>query len=202
VLGLLHPHEVHRDLEAQLGVPVFEIPGLPPSIPGVRLHNLLVKAIQAAGGQVYSGSQVLASEVVNTRVTSVISEAAARQKNNYAHHFILATGGFLGGGFIAQENGYAQEVVFGLPVQVSSNRSSWIDPRYLIQDGQPIFRAGIRVTKQFWPLDVQDQPLLTNVSVVGGALGCYDPLRERSQEGVALTSAFWAVRTMKEDYHE
>ncbi len=202
VLGLLHPHEVHRDLEAQLGVPVFEIPGLPPSIPGVRLHNLLVKAIQAAGGQVYSGSQVLASEVANTRVTSVISEAAARQKNNYAHHFILATGGFLGGGFIAQENGYAQEVVFGLPVQVSSNRSSWIDPRYLIQDGQPIFRAGIRVTKQFRPLDVQDQPLLTNVSVVGGALGCYDPLRERSQEGVALTSAFWAVRTMKEDYHE
>ena len=45
-------------------------------------------------------------------------------------------------------------------------------------------------------------PLLNNASVIGGALGGYDPLRERSQEGVALTSAFWAVRQIEEGYRE
>jgi glycerol-3-phosphate dehydrogenase subunit B len=202
VLGLHHPGAVHRDLEASLGVPVFEIPGLPPSIPGIRLHKLLVNAIQAVGGQVFSGSQVIASEVITERVIRVISEAAARKKSEHAHHFILATGGFLGGGLIAQETGYAQETVFNLPIHIPPDRSGWTDPRFFKPGGQPIFQAGVRVSNQFRPLDMRGQPLLNNVSVIGGALCGYDPLRERSQEGVALATAFWAVRQIEEGYHE
>lgn len=198
MLGLNHPGAAQRDLEAHLGVPVFEIPGLPPSIPGIRLHNRLVKAIQAAGGQVFSGSQVIACEASKERVIRVISEAAARKKSEYAQHFILATGGFLGGGFIAREHGYAQETVFNFPIQFPSGHTEPLAPRFLQPDGQPIFQAGIRVTKHFQPLDRQHQPLLNNVSVIGGALAGYDPLRERSQEGVALASAYWAVRQIEE----
>jgi glycerol-3-phosphate dehydrogenase subunit B len=55
VLGLRNPLEVLHDLEARLGVPVFEIPTLPPSIPGIRLHNLLVDTLQKSGARVFDG---------------------------------------------------------------------------------------------------------------------------------------------------
>jgi glycerol-3-phosphate dehydrogenase len=202
VLGLHRPIEAIHDLEQQLRVPVFEIPGLPPSIPGMRLHSLLVKAIQASGGQVYSGMQVLSSEVVDNQVASVISEAAARTKSHPAHHYILATGGFLGGGFTSVESGYAQETIFGLPIDAPPVRTDWFLPEYIPQGGQPIFKAGILVNHQFTPFGKQGQACLTNLSVVGSALGGFDPLRERSLEGVALTSGYWAASHIGEAHHE
>ena len=39
VLGLEHSAEAWRDLSDRLGVPAFEIPTLPPSVPGMRLFN-------------------------------------------------------------------------------------------------------------------------------------------------------------------
>ncbi len=201
VLGVHHPMEVIHDLEQQLGLPVFEIPGLPPSIPGIRLHNLLVKAIQSSGGQVYSGMHVLASDIVDNQVVSVFSEAAARTKSHPAHHYILATGGFLGGGFTAIESGYAQETIFGLPIDAPPVRTDWFLPEYISQDGQPIFKAGILVNHQFTPVGIQGQTFLTNLSVVGGALGGFDPLRERSLDGIALTTGYWAARDIGEVHH-
>jgi glycerol-3-phosphate dehydrogenase len=202
VLGLHHTMEVIRDLQEQLGVPVFEIPGLPPSIPGIRLHNLLVKAIQASGGQVYSGMQVLSSKIVDNRVASVISEAAARTKYHHAQNYILATGGFLGGGFVANETGYAQEAIFGLQINAPPTRTDWVLPEFFPQGGQPIFHAGIAVNQQFTPVGPQGQVVLTNLSAIGGALGGFDPLRERSLEGVALSSGYWAASEIGEVRHE
>ena len=202
VLGIQHPLEVLLDLEQQIGVPVFEIPGLPPSIPGIRLHNLLVKTIQASGGQVYSGMQVLSSEITAGKITSVVSEAAARTKHHYAHHYILASGGFLGGGSIAYEAGYAQETIFNLPVIAPANRSDWFNPKYSSPGGQPIFQAGIVVDPQLAPVDPNKEPLIANLSVIGGALAGFDPLHERSLEGVALTTGYWAANRLGERRHE
>jgi glycerol-3-phosphate dehydrogenase len=198
VLGLHSPLEAVHDLEIQLGVPVFEVPSLPPSIPGIRLHAMIVKAIQAAGGQVYSGMEVTSSEVTDNQILFVSSEAAARQKYHRAKHYILATGGYLGGGFITNETGYAQEMVFGLSLNTPSSREDWFLPEFTPSGGHPIFRTGIPVTRRFNPADSQGMPLLTNLSVVGNALGGLDPLREHSLEGVALVSGYWAAQMIEE----
>jgi glycerol-3-phosphate dehydrogenase subunit B len=198
VLGLHYPLEVIHDLQEMLGVPVFEIPGLPPSVPGIRLHNILVQAIQALGGQVYSGVECVAATVVDQEVRSVISEAAARSKPHSAKNYILATGGFLGGGFITRENDYAQEAVFKLQLSPLSSRHEWFMSEFFTPQGQPIFRKGIQVSRNFTPLDHQGLPVLKNLSVVGGALDSFDPLREHSLEGVALTSGYWAVANLQE----
>jgi glycerol-3-phosphate dehydrogenase subunit B len=50
-------------LEAGLERPVFEIPGLPPSIPGMRLHSILMGAIEGAGGQVDVGLEAVGAAV-------------------------------------------------------------------------------------------------------------------------------------------
>jgi glycerol-3-phosphate dehydrogenase subunit B len=49
ILGLEHSHDAWLDLQDHLGVPVFEIPTLPPSVPGMRLHRLLKSALAGAG---------------------------------------------------------------------------------------------------------------------------------------------------------
>ncbi|HSQ25818.1 MAG TPA: glycerol-3-phosphate dehydrogenase subunit GlpB, partial [Anaerolineales bacterium] len=198
VLGLHYPLEVIHDLQEMLGVPVFEIPGLPPSVPGIRLHNLLVQAIQALGGQVYSGVECVAATVVDQEVRSVISEAAARRKPHIAKNYILATGGFLGGGFNTRENDYAQETIFGLQLASLSSRHEWFMPEFFTPTGQPFFRKGILVSRHFTPLDSQGLSILKNLAVVGGALDGFDPLREHSLEGVALTSGYWSIANLRE----
>ena len=40
ILGVHRPDQVHRELQSLLGVPVFEIPTMPPAVPGVRLREL------------------------------------------------------------------------------------------------------------------------------------------------------------------
>ncbi len=49
VLGMNHAAEAWADLRDRLGVPVFEIPTLPPSVPGMRLYNAFKAALVKAG---------------------------------------------------------------------------------------------------------------------------------------------------------
>ena len=79
-------------------MPVFEIPCLTPSVPGIRLHQILVRAIEDLGGEVRVGSKANCSEMRTETPITVWSEAAARQVDHSARACILATGGILGGG--------------------------------------------------------------------------------------------------------
>jgi glycerol-3-phosphate dehydrogenase subunit B len=190
VLGLQQPAEACRHLESLLGRPVFEMPGLPPSIPGLRLHNLLVQAIQRLGGQVYDGIQAVGAECAEQQVQVIWSEAAARRKAQRAAHYVLATGGILGGGLVAHEQGVLQETVLGLPLHAPAERDAWFRPEFCAGSGHPIFSAGISVNADFQPVDEHLQPRYRNLFAAGGLLGGCDPLRERSLEGVALISGY------------
>ena len=56
VLGLRDPHGAWADLQRRLGRGVFEIPTLPPSVPGMRAFEALRAALRAAGGRLVLGS--------------------------------------------------------------------------------------------------------------------------------------------------
>jgi glycerol-3-phosphate dehydrogenase subunit B len=60
---------IRQELEERFGRPVFEIPGLPPSVPGIRLHHILKQAVEAAGGQVYEGLESPASFSSRKRIS-------------------------------------------------------------------------------------------------------------------------------------
>ena len=190
VLGLSRCTEVIKHLESSLGVPVFEIPGLPPSIPGIRLHNLLVSAIQGRGGFVYNGMTVSAASTDDHKVTEVWSEAAARRVSHRAKNFVLATGGFLGGGIIAQEDGYAHDVIFHLPIETPLPRSSWFQGEFLSSGSHPIYTSGIKIDQGFHPVDASGQVIWQNLYAAGTLLANCDPIRERSLEGIALATGF------------
>ncbi len=196
VLGLNNSLEVLRDLESRLGRKVFEMPGLPPSIPGIRLHNLFVGEIQRAGGRVEYGMEVLAfnakPDTESSTITAIWTEAASRRTPHRAQQFILATGGFLGDGFKVLHNGYAQEAVFDLSLFEIPHQGEWFQQSFFPEGGQPLFNAGIRVNEEFRPIDQNDKIIYENLAVIGASLGSSDLVRERSLEGVALASGFLA----------
>ena len=190
VLGLNNAVGIKRQLEAQLSLPVFEIPSLSPSISGIRLHNLLVQEVERLGGRVYDGMQALSAGMQGRQVNVVYSEAAARMKPQQARIFVLATGGLLGGGFQAEYTGRARESVFDLPLSSPVDRSAWFQDRFLAAQGHPIFQAGPALARDFRPLDGEGQPVYENLFLVGGALGNCDPIHERSLEGLALATGY------------
>ena len=71
MLGIRDPHGVWSDLEHRLGRPVFEIPTLPPSVPGMRLYEILRATLRGAGGRLVLGAEVVSCEREGSRVTAV-----------------------------------------------------------------------------------------------------------------------------------
>jgi glycerol-3-phosphate dehydrogenase subunit B len=188
VIGLNDPLTAKRELEERLGLPVFEIPGLPPSIPGMRLHNILVSDIERHGAQIFNGMQVVNCLSTGNRIQAVFSEAAARHKTHAAETFILATGGLLGGGITLDNNGYAQDTALRLPIPLPPGRSSWHHDSFLSRVPHPLHCIGHIVSPSFQPLDPQGKPFYENLYAIGGCLGGFDPLHECSLEGVSLVT--------------
>ena len=60
MLGLRDPHAAWCDIESRLGRHVFEIPSLPPSVPGMRLFEILRSTLRAAGARLVLGGEVVA----------------------------------------------------------------------------------------------------------------------------------------------
>ena len=187
VLGLQAPLRAKERLEELLGRPIFEIPGLPPSIPGIRLQRILVRAIKQAGGQVYEGMEAIGAEIRDGQVQAIFTEAAARPRTQRAGTYVLATGGLLGGGITTSFEGEARELVFGLPVTAPPSRLDWFEEAFLSRDGHAVYRAGIAVDEEFRP---RGASVPANVRVAGNTLAHCEPIRERSFDGIALATGY------------
>ena len=190
VFGLKAPMKVKALLEAELGLPVFEIPTLPPSIPGIRLHELLVAAVERTGARVYNGMQMLDSSSSGNIIRAVQTEAAARVKAHTAKNYILATGGILGGGTHAEYDGQVREVVFNLPLNAPVDREEWFFDKFLASAGHPVYQAGMSLGSDFRPLTARGEVAYENLFVAGNVIGNCDAVRERSLEGIALATGY------------
>jgi glycerol-3-phosphate dehydrogenase len=190
VLGLRNAASIHKELEEKLQMRVFEIPTLPPSIPGIRLHQLILQEIESLGGRVYDGMEVLGHSSNSKWVSAVFSEAAARLKMHASERYVLATGGLLGGGFIQTQRYQPVEAVFGLPLSYPADPRCWFEDDFLAPEGHPFFQSGILVNADFQPVDRRGEIIYENLFAVGNLYANCDALVERSMEGIALVSGY------------
>ncbi len=190
VLGIRKTNEIVQRLENELDIKVFEVPTIPPSIPGIRLHHMLVRAIEQNNGRIYSGMDVFSAQSEDAYITKVWSKAAARSKCHIASKYILATGGILGGGFICDPDKRIREPIFGLPIEIPKDPNHWLEYEFLSPTGHKIFRSGVRVNHTFQPLDENGNIIYKNLYAIGTLLGQCDVLREYSFEGVALSTGY------------
>jgi glycerol-3-phosphate dehydrogenase subunit B len=187
MLGLRDPHGAWSDVQHRLGRPVFEIPGLPPSVPGMRLYEILRSTLRGAGGRLVLGAEVASCERDGSRVTSVSTRAAGHDARYAAPWFVLAAGGFNSGAIELDSSWVTHDRVLGLPLRGLPAPG---DPRfvgdYLAE--QPMSRVGVAVDSELRAEGAE------NVVVAGAALPGAVPWREGSGEGIALASGSHAAQ--------
>ncbi len=191
MLGLRDPFGALADVEQRLGRRVFEIPTLPPSVPGMRLYEILSSALRAAGGRLVLGAEVVSGRWSGGRVEAVVTRAAGHDRVYAAPWFVLASGGFASGAIELDSHWTARERILGLPLRgVPPAGEPRFVPEYASE--QPLARAGVAVGG-----DLRAEGA-DNVLVCGAALPGAAPWREHSGEGIALASAFRVAQVVGE----
>jgi glycerol-3-phosphate dehydrogenase subunit B len=188
ILGMDAHADTFDELQAQTGAEIFEIPTLPPSVPGIRLTNALRNHLRELGARVDVNMDVIAFHAEGARVLWIESEASGRPLKHRAEKFLLATGGIIGGGINTDHTGKIWETIFGLPLVAPRERGQWFRARFFDPAGHPIFRAGIPVNREFQPIDANGARVFANVWAAGGTLAHCDPILERALEGIAITT--------------
>jgi glycerol-3-phosphate dehydrogenase subunit B len=192
VVGIADPHAAWSDLCDRLGHPVFEVPTLPPSVPGMRVFATLRERLRRAGGRVLMNNVVTGAEVTGGRVTGVRASAGLRESTHGTDWVVLASGGFASGGVELDSHWVAHERALGLPVAgVPPRGSERFRPAYF--DEHPMGRAGIAVDGEQRPVDDSGARVFDNVLVAGATLAGAEPWREKSGEGISLATGYRAA---------
>jgi glycerol-3-phosphate dehydrogenase subunit B len=193
VLGLRKPAQVMATLEALTGARVFEIPMLPPSIPGVRIFHRFREELIAKGATFLMGNPVAGASVQNGRCEGITVENPPLKTDYRADRYLLATGRFLGGGLWADMNRIV-EPLFNLPVVQPGSRAEWFRERFFQPEAHPIHRAGLATGGDLRPVDEGGKVVLKNVWAAGSILAHHQAIEEKSREGIDIATGYLAAR--------
>jgi glycerol-3-phosphate dehydrogenase subunit B len=186
VLGIADPHGAWAALEHGLGRRVFEVPTLPPSVPGMRVFAILREALRRAGGALRMNNVVVGAERDGARVRALRVRVGLREERHGADWVVLATGGFASGGLELDSHWAAREVALGLPVAgIPAPGAERFLPAYFAD--HPMARAGVAVDDHLRPEGYE------NVLVVGATLGGAEPWKEKSGDGISVATGHRAA---------
>lgn len=195
LLGDDRAGEVRADLGRLLGADVFEIPMGPPSLPGLRLEELVYEALEDAGVRVEMGNPVVGYESKRTngaeRLTAVTVDRLGARVPYHADQFVLATGGLVGKGIDTDRDGVS-EPVFGCHVPHPEDRYEWfVDEAF---GDHPFAKFGVVPDAELRPLGADGDPEFVNLRAAGAVLGGADYAAEKSGSGVSLATGRRAGR--------
>jgi glycerol-3-phosphate dehydrogenase subunit B len=196
VLGMHRPGDVAADMTRLLGRPVFEIPTMPPGVPGIRLKETFEGLLPGRGVALFCQQKLVGplpapGQPFRLRVTGQPVEHEV-----LADRVLLCSGRFLGGGLGGLRGRRITETVFGLPVAQPEDRADWYRQDYLDPRGHGLHRAGLRVDAALRPLGPDGTPAHEGLFAAGSILAGQDWIRMKCGAGVAIATAFKAVRTM------
>jgi glycerol-3-phosphate dehydrogenase subunit B len=191
VLGIMRSGRAAADLTEALGVPVFEVPTMPTSVPGLRLKNALERAVATRGVERRVHGRVAAVERTGDEFGLSVA-ATPMPVSLHARAVILATGRFMGRGLEARR-ARVREPLLDLHVAQPATRSDWhrtdlFDPR-----GHALNRAGLEVDDGFRGRDARGAGVHPRLFAVGTILAHHDWARMKCGAGLAIGTASAAV---------
>jgi glycerol-3-phosphate dehydrogenase subunit B len=203
ILGVHRTGQIVADLKHWLGVEVFEIPTMLPAVTGLRLRESFEKGLRGLGVHFFHQHKVTA---VKRRPDGswllTVGEGDAAIELG-ARGVILASGRFLGNGLQAKRS-RIRETIFDLPVRQPADRSHWHHKDLLHLKGHPINRAGLATDGHFRPVAPDGRPVHDNLFAAGSILADQDWMRQKCGSGLAIATAFGAVRgatvTLSQDH--
>ena len=194
LLGLSRSSEVHAAFEAGLGLPVFEIPTMPTSVPGLRLLGGLESVVSARGVTRRQHNSVRALTFDGSTATLEL-EGVPGGERIQARAVVLATGRFSGRGLTADRQS-VRESLLGLPVLQPPARETWHQRDFLAPAGHAINRAGLRTDEVWRPLDASGKPAWAKLFAIGSILADQDWMRAKCGSGLAIATAWAAVEQL------
>jgi glycerol-3-phosphate dehydrogenase subunit B len=180
-------------LEEIIGAKVFEIPILPPSIPGIRIFNRFKEWLIQKGVTFLLGYSVSKATLKGKRCERIEVRHPPVITSYSADRYILATGRFIGGGLKANDEKIF-EPIFNLPLSQPPSREGWFRNSFFSDLPHPIHQAGILIDSSFRPVDEREEPILENVRVVGSILAHHHSIDEKSREGIEIATGYVAAK--------
>jgi glycerol-3-phosphate dehydrogenase subunit B len=195
ICGIYRSAEVIADLKQKIGVPIFEIPTIPPGITGMRLKEAFAKHLPQFGVQTLYHQKVR-RVIVDSHQTFII-EIGERNTETIvrADSILLASGRFIGQG-LAADRQKIRETIFDLPVHQPNRRNQWHRHAFFDPRGHPANQAGIEIDSSFRPLNVNGRPAFTHLYAAGSILAHQDWIRMKCGSGLAISSAYRAVEAI------
>ena len=169
VLGMRHTDEIISDLEQEIGVPVFEIPTPPVSVPGLRLNDAFVRGLSSKGVRHFPQSRVVKVRQGEGKAFKVIIGQKPARQTLLTKSIILASGRFWGRGLYADRH-RIRETIFDLPVYQPESREKWHSDDLLDSGGHPVNRAGVETDRLFRPLNSSGKLFFIHFSLPGLSL--------------------------------
>jgi glycerol-3-phosphate dehydrogenase subunit B len=197
VLGIMRTARAAADLSEALGVPVFEVPTMPTSVPGLRLKNALERAVAARGVERCVHGRVAAVERSGDEFALAV-EATSVPAALRSRAVILATGRFMGGGLKASR-ARVSEPLLNLYVAQPDTRSDWHRTDVFDARGHALNRAGLEVDHGFRACDARGSVVHPRLFAVGTVLAHHDWARMRCGAGLAIGTAAVAVARLVAD---
>ncbi len=191
LLGIQDSLRVKKDLEEIIGCEVFEIPTLPPSIPGMRIFRRFKEWLIQRGVTFLMGDSVSKAMVNGKRCEAIEVSHPPLSQSYSADRFILATGRFIGGGLKADEEKIF-ESIFNLPVAQPGSRRDWFGNAFF--NDHPIHQAGVLTDSSFRPTDEKGERIFENVWIAGSILAHHNCIQEKSREGIEIATGYWAAK--------
>ena len=193
ILGLYQTQDILTDLQEKIGVPIFEIPTMPPSVTGLRIKEAFEKNLPNMGVRLFMQKRVLGVDAIDS------GKKFALEVGDHKVDFkvltkgiILASGRFIGKGLHADRK-QIRETIFDLPVYQTWDRSRWHLKDFLDPNGHPINHSGLETDHLFRPFDRSGQPAFQGLFAAGSILAHQDWMRMKCGSGLAIATAYKAV---------
>jgi len=193
ILGLYQSPKVASDLTELIGVPVFEISTMPPSIPGLRLKEAFERGLREKRAYYFSQRRVFEVKQETSGEFRISIGGIKSEQRVLSKGIILASGRFIGGGLNADRK-HIRETIFSLPVFQPEKRAQWHREDFLDPRGHLINHAGLEIDDHFRPLDNIGQPAFNTLFAAGSILAHQDWKRMKCGVGLAVATAYGAVK--------
>ncbi|MBU3914590.1 glycerol-3-phosphate dehydrogenase subunit GlpB [bacterium] len=198
MLGVHKNREIMREMEEIIGIPIFEIPTLPVSVPGLRLKEAFENHLSNKGVRQLHSKKVLKGARVPGKGFELDIGAIEPEVRIKAAGVILASGRFLGGGLVADRT-KVSETIFNLPVKQIAKRDQWHRYTFFDNQGHLLNQTGLDVDESFRPINEEGKQVHEDLFATGAILAHHDWMRMKCGSGVSVATAYAAVQAFIEN---